>query len=197
MMTYEKQENNYIWARFKAGQHLSGGEPGPVPPSSPQRVRREWKGKKWEREVIKKMSALVDWREEFDRDNQMKNSPKLSISWGVQEGGEACMFRKKHVCEATWGKAMLAMNIAIIASLLLVSVAWPTVLYRRIFQVLSNFLHYVCLCANQKPLCQLASRHWTKQLSWQAEQQQQKLLTGLDLSCPAVIYFLPFLQIAT
>lgn len=30
MMTYEKKENNCIWAWFKAGQHLVRRQPGPV-----------------------------------------------------------------------------------------------------------------------------------------------------------------------
>lgn len=37
MMTYEKQENNYIWAWFKAGQSLSRGEPSPALPPAAQR----------------------------------------------------------------------------------------------------------------------------------------------------------------
>lgn len=169
MMTYEKQENNYFGAWFKAGHHLSKKRAWSCSPcSSLQRVRtKEWQGKKWEREVRRKMSLLpLVARQKrqcsgAQRENKVQN---LCLSWEIQRRGEAYLGENMSVqrhkvnqCQQ-WTLWMHQVS------------CWPhrptAPCGRIVFQVMSSFLCCICHCAIQKALCQLASRHQTKWLSW-------------------------------
>lgn len=189
MMTYEKQENNYIWAWFKAGQNLSRGGPSPALPPAAQRGPEARGEKEWSENGKSEGRCPLSPRW-LDGEGQCSGAIRWKVRLKTQYQLRASerrrdLFRRKHVCEETWGKVTLAVNTVNTASLLLVLLLWPMAPCGRLFQVLSSFLCGACLCAIRKPLCQLASKQWTEWLSWQGEQQQHKNVNrvGLKLSC--------------